>query len=93
MWPADVNGDGYPDVLVAAELAHLIYLQNPGPKARLEPWPRLILPMTQGQGSYLRVFLPISIRMAKWRPLQQTKARNDRDPKITRAQPQSIYCV
>ena len=53
---ADVNGDGYPDVLVAAELAHLIYLQNPGPKARLEPWPRLILPMTQGQGSYLRVF-------------------------------------
>ena len=53
---ADVNGDGYPDVLVAAELAHLIYLQNPGPKARLETWPRLILPMTQGQGSYLRVF-------------------------------------
>ena len=53
---ADVNGDRYPDVLVAAELAHLIYLQNPGPEARSKPWPRLILPMTQGQGSYLRVF-------------------------------------
>ena len=54
----DVNGDGYPDVMVAAELAHLIYLQNPGPDAaRTEPWPRLILPMTHGRGSYIRVFL------------------------------------
>ena len=26
---ADVNGDGHLDVVVAAELAHLIYLQNP----------------------------------------------------------------
>ena len=53
---ADVNGDGFPDVLVAAELAHLIYLQNPGKAARTQPWPRLILPMTQNKGSYLRVF-------------------------------------
>lgn len=53
----DVNGDTYPDVLVAAELGHLIYLQNPGSEARSEPWPRRILPMTQNQGSYLRVFL------------------------------------
>ena len=28
---ADANGDGYPDVVVACELAHLIYFQNPGP--------------------------------------------------------------
>ena len=53
---ADVNGDGFPDVLVAAELGHLIYLQNPGKNARSMPWPRLILPMTKNQGSYLRVF-------------------------------------
>ena len=53
---ADVNGDGFPDVLVAAELGHLIYLQNPGRNARSMPWPRLILPMTKNQGSYLRVF-------------------------------------
>ena len=52
----DVNRDGYPDVLVAAELGHLIYLQNPGESARSQPWPRLILPMTQNQGSFLRVF-------------------------------------
>ena len=53
---ADVNGDGYLDVMVAAELAHLIYLQNPGAGARTETWPRLILPMTKGRGSYIRVF-------------------------------------
>ena len=53
---ADVNGDGYLDVMVAAELAHLIYLQNPGAGARTATWPRLILPMTKGRGSYIRVF-------------------------------------
>ncbi len=53
---ADVNGDGYLDVMVAAELSHLIYLQNPGTGARTETWPRLILPMTKGRGSYIRVF-------------------------------------
>jgi len=30
---ADVNGDGFLDVIVAAELSHLIYLQNPGETA------------------------------------------------------------
>ena len=54
---ADMNGDGYLDVMVAAELSHLIYLQNPGANARTEPWPRLILPMTKGRGSYIRVFI------------------------------------
>ncbi len=28
---ADMNGDGYLDLLVAAELSHILYLQNPGP--------------------------------------------------------------
>ena len=52
----DINLDGYPDVVVAAELSHLIYLQNPGSSAREAEWQRLILPMTQGRGSYIRVF-------------------------------------
>ena len=52
----DLNFDGYLDVVAAAELSHLIYLQNPGPTARQDYWPRLILPMTQGRGSYIRVF-------------------------------------
>ncbi|MDA1092599.1 MAG: VCBS repeat-containing protein [Acidobacteria bacterium] len=54
---ADMNGDGYLDVMVAAELAHLIYLQNPGASARTATWPRLILPSTKGRGSYIRVFV------------------------------------
>ncbi len=54
---ADVNGDGHPDVIVAAELAHLIYFQNPGADARTTHWPRLMLPMTRNRGSYIRVFL------------------------------------
>ncbi len=52
----DLNADGYLDVVVAAEQSHLIYLQNPGANARTATWPRLILPMTQGRGSYIRVF-------------------------------------
>jgi hypothetical protein len=52
----DVNRDGYLDVFVAAELSHLIYLQNPGANARSDPWPRLILPLSRDRGSYIRVF-------------------------------------
>lgn len=52
----DLNLDGHLDVVAAAEQSHLIYLQNPGPEARTAIWPRLILPMSQGQGSYIRVF-------------------------------------
>ncbi len=53
---ADVDGDGFLDVIVAAELSHLLYLQNPGSSSRVAPWPRLILPMTKGRGSFIRVF-------------------------------------
>jgi hypothetical protein len=53
---ADANGDGYPDVVVAVELAHLIYLQNPGANARTERWQRTIPAITTDRGSYIRVF-------------------------------------
>ena len=55
---ADINRDGFLDVVVAAELSHLIYLENPGAAgSRSQTWKRLILPMTEGTGSYIRVFL------------------------------------
>ncbi len=53
---ADVNGDGYPDIIVACELAHLIYFQNPGKDARTARWDRLILPVSLNRGSFIRVF-------------------------------------
>ena len=53
---ADLNGDGYPDVIVACELAHLIYLQNPGASARTSRWERIIPPVANDRGSFIRVF-------------------------------------
>jgi hypothetical protein len=53
----DLNGDGWPDVVVACELAHLLYLQNPGKTARTERWKRVIPEATTNRGSYIRVFL------------------------------------
>ena len=53
----DMNGDGYPDVVAACELAHLIYFENPGADGRSTRWERVIPPSTLGRGSYIRVFL------------------------------------
>lgn len=53
---ADVNGDGYPDVLAACEFEHLIYFQNPGPDARTARWERLIPSVAAGRGSFIRVY-------------------------------------
>lgn len=53
----DLNGDGWPDLVAACEEAHLIYFQNPGEAARSEAWPRLIPPVTQDRGSWLRTFI------------------------------------
>lgn len=52
----DLNGDGWPDVIVACELAHLIYFQNPGKKIRTTRWERVIPPVTLDRGSFIRVF-------------------------------------
>ncbi len=53
----DMNGDGYPDVVVACELSHLIYFENPGAKGRAARWERVIPASTLDRGSYIRVFL------------------------------------
>ena len=54
---ADFDGDGYPDVVAACELAHLIYFQNPGADARETRWERAIPTVTRDRGSYIRVFV------------------------------------
>ncbi len=52
----DMNGDGWPDVLAACELSHLIYFQNPGKDIRNARWERVIPPATVDRGSFIRVF-------------------------------------
>ena len=53
---ADLNGDGYPDVIASCEFAHLIYFQNPGKDARSARWERIIPSVASDRGSYIRVF-------------------------------------
>ncbi len=53
---ADVNGDGWLDVIGACELSHLIYHQNPGKEARTQTWKRTIPEITRNRGSFIRVF-------------------------------------
>ena len=53
---ADVNGDGYLDIVAACELAHLIYFQNPGTDIRAGKWKRVIPNATNNRGSFIRVF-------------------------------------
>ena len=53
---ADLNGDGFLDLVVACELAHLIYFINPGERQRETVWQRHILDITKDRGSYIRVF-------------------------------------
>ena len=53
----DLNNDGYPDIVVACELAHLLYFQNPGSNIRQgTSWQRVIPDVTRERGSYIRVF-------------------------------------
>ena len=53
---ADANGDGHLDVLVACELAHLIYFENPGTNAQNSRWERVSPPITSDRGSSIRAF-------------------------------------
>ena len=53
---ADLNNDGYLDIIGACELAHLIYFQNPGREIRTRTWERVIPPVANDRGSFIRVF-------------------------------------
>lgn len=53
---ADFNGDGWPDIVAACELEHLIYFQNPSKGIRSGKWERVIPPITANRGSFIRVF-------------------------------------
>ena len=52
----DADGHGWPDIIVACELAHLIYFKNPTTNHRSVKWDRTIPEVSLNRGSYIRVF-------------------------------------
>ena len=52
----DVNGDGWPDIIAACEIEHLIYFQNPGKGIRSGNWDRVIPEIAKDRGSFIRAF-------------------------------------
>ena len=91
----DINGDGWPDLVAACEEAHLLYLQNPGKLARKETWPRMIPAITQGRGSWLRVFMADMDQDGHLDVLAANKGAADIiDPSLaSAAQPTSLFRI
>jgi hypothetical protein len=77
---ADANGDGWLDIVVACELAHLIYFQNPGENIRVGDWPRVIPDGANQRGSYIRVFF--ADLNADGRPEVVAPNKGRQDPRI-----------
>ena len=50
----DVNSDGRPDLIIACEGGHLLYLQNPGDRVREKQWERIIPKIASSRGSFIR---------------------------------------
>lgn len=91
----DINGDGWPDLVAACEEAHLLYLQNPGKLARQETWPRMIPAITQGRGSWLRVFMADMDQDGHLDVLAANKGASDIiDPSLaSAARPTSLFRI
>ncbi|RIJ26850.1 FG-GAP repeat domain-containing protein [Henriciella mobilis] len=91
----DLNGDGWPDLVAACEEAHLIYFENPGAAARSAPWQKLIPPVTQDRGSWLRTFIADVDGDGRMDVLGANKGASDIiDPSLpSAARPTSLFLI
>ncbi|HET6585520.1 MAG TPA: VCBS repeat-containing protein [Nannocystaceae bacterium] len=87
----DLNRDGHPDVVVACELAHLLYLQNPGATARSARWERVIPPVTTGRGSFIRVALADFDGDGRLEVVTANKGAQNPDPKDREPRAISVF--
>ena len=86
---ADVNGDGFPDIIAACELSHLIYFQNPGANIRdVASWDRIMPSITLDRGSFIRVFF--ADLNGDGRPEVTTPNKGAQDPTRARQEPKEI---
>ena len=90
---ADVNGDGFLDIVAACELAHLIYFQNPGKDAGTAAWKRVIPEITKNRGSYIRVFFADFNGDGKPEVVAPNKGSQRGDPSETILNPISWYSI
>jgi len=88
---ADFNGDGDVDAVVACELAHLVYFDNPGPGARSKVWKRVIIPITRNRGSYIRAFAADFDGDGRPEVVAANKGEQNPDPRTERITSFSLY--
>ena len=89
----DVDGDGHADVVVACELAHLVYFENPGKSARKAPWQRLVPPLTRDRGSFIRVALADFDGDAELEVLAANKGVQNPTPQDRAPKPVSVFGI